>query len=188
MILRFVTTTSFPGTGILVTFQNLLDAWFVATTATTGYQLFDYVRVKCVTVRAIGGIPASAAPQATVNVEYPGVTAGLMGNGKMRTDSQIGFDEPAMVSVKPDKQSQSAQFQISSAGVAFAVRSVDQAGAGLLGTVIDVEVVYRNTSTINPAAIAITRSGMTTGDLYFNGIDGQPLASTVARSVFDRRI
>jgi hypothetical protein len=187
IVLRFVTNSTFPAVGLIVTFQNLLDAWFIATTTTGGFQLFDYVRVKCVTIRAISGIPSGQAPQATVMVEFPGATAGFMGNGKMRSDSQIGFDEPAMVSLKPDKLSLAANFQISNAATAFVIRSVDAAGAGLGGTVVDVDLVYRNSSTINPAAIATARTGLTTGDLYFNGIDGQPVGTTVARSVFDRR-
>ncbi len=88
-----------------------------------------------------------------------------------------------MVSVKPDPQSQVAQFQAGGQN-AFSVRAVDYAGAALTGAIIDVHVVYRNSANVNPAAVGTARSGLTPGHLYFGGLDGAVDASTQARSAF----
>lgn len=188
-ILRFVGTASFVALGsISVTFSNLLDAWLIATGATTCFALFDYVRVKKVTVRAMGGIPAGAAPQSNVAIEFPGSNIGFMGSGKQRQDSAIGFMEPAMVSLKPDKESQLAQFQErNDTAVAFIVRSYDQSANGLLGTTIDVEVVYRNSGALNASACQNPGVALTSGNLYFRGLDGKDNATTAMRSAFNPR-
>ncbi len=187
MRLRFVTTGNFTGV-ITVTPYNLLDAWFLAGTATTAYQLFDYVRVKRVTVRAMGMAPsAGVAPMATVGIEFPGLNAGSFGGGSQREDSGLGYDNPAMVTLTPGSKTQAAQFQPASGGAILVVRAVDQAAAPIYNAIIDVDVVYRNSADVNPAAVAVARAGLAPGDLYFGGLDGNPLATTAARSTFQRR-
>lgn len=190
--LRFITTSLFGGV-FSVTPANLLDAWFIAGTATVAYQLFDFVKVKKVTIRSMGiARPFSAgtggnSPVATVGVEYFGLNAGTFGGGKQKNNTGMGYDEPAMVSLKPDPMSQGAQYQPSSGSSLFAVRAVDEAGVGLIGSIIDVDVVYRNSGDVNPATIGTARAGLTGGALYFGGLDGQPLATTQARSAFTPR-
>lgn len=190
--LRFLATANFTG-NFGVTYANLLDAWFVAGTATAAYQLFDFVKVKRVIIRSMGGAralsvgQAGTAPCATVGVEFYGLNVGNLGNGKQKSDTQLGYDMPAMVSLAPDPLSQVAQWQASSGANAFAIRAVDQDANPLPGTVIDVELVYRNSADVNPAAIGTARAGLQPGDLYFGGLDGAALATTQARSAFVRR-
>jgi hypothetical protein len=193
IVLRFVATNNFGG-NFAVTFANLLDAWFVAGTATVAYQLFDFVRIKKIVIRSMGvakpyavGVAQPAPPMATVGVEFYGLNLGNLGNGKQKSDSQLGYDTPAFVSLKPDPTSQVAQWQPSSTNSAFAIRAVDQDSNALAGTIVDVHLVYRNSADVNPAAVGTARAGMQPGDLYFGGLDGLALANTQMRSVFVRR-
>jgi len=185
-VFRFVTTAQWTGS-YTVTYANLLDAWFTAGSATTAYQLFDFVKVKKVVVRAMGAVEGATPiliPQATVGVEFPGLVGGQFGSGKQRIGSGMGYDEPAMVSVSPDKLSQSAQYQPSTANPAFIVRAVDAVRLAIQGAIIDVHVSLKNSGDISPASITSARAGLTPGNLYFGGIDGLAPSTTVARSSF----
>jgi hypothetical protein len=184
--LRFLTTNAWLGS-YTVTFQNLLDAWFIAGTATNAYQLFDFVKVRKVTVRAMAGAQTGGSlimPTANVGVEYPGLVGGQFGSGKQRVGTGVGNETPAYVSLKPDPMSQSAQFQPSTANPAFIVRAVDGVRAPVYGAVIDVEVTYKNSADIAPAAVASARAGLTPGQILFGGIDGLAPATTIAKSAF----
>lgn len=189
--LRFVTTNAFTGS-LAVTAGNLLDAWYVSGTATTAYQLFDFVRVKKVTVRGMAvpniNAPDQIASAATVSVEFYGIAANTITGGKQRSNSQIGQTEAAFVSLKPDPRSQAALFQANNTNAIFVVRAVDANSNPLTGCYIDIDVVYRNSADVNPAALATARAGMTSGNLYFNGMDGLTDAATAARSTFVPRI
>jgi len=193
MRLRFVATELFTGT-VTVDPSKLLDAWFLAGTATNAYQLFDFVRVKKVTIRTMGaaqpyvsGVNNPRPPVATCGVEFIGLSAGSLAGGKQKEDTAIGYGVPAMVSLKPDPKSQAAQFQPSSGNTIFNIRAVDSNGQAVPGTIVDVDVVYRNSGDVNPAAVANARAGLTPGDLYFGGLDGNPLNTTGMRSTFIRR-
>lgn len=185
--LRFQTSTVFTGL-FVVTAQNLLDAWFVAGTATNAYQLFDFVRVRRVTIRGMGrdSVTGGAAlpPMATVGVEYFGITAGSSTGGKQKSDTSLGYNVPALVSLAPDPKSQAAQWQPSSVASLFAVRASDQQFTPIAGAVIDVEVSYRNAADVGASAVGVARAGLSPGNLYFGGLDGQPLATSAAPSVF----
>jgi hypothetical protein len=191
--LRFIATANFAG-AISVNTTNLLDAMFIAVSATNGFQLFDFVKVKKVTIRSMGGQRALAPgvagtpPQATVGVEFFGLATGSVGGGKQKSNSSIGYDEPAFVTLKPDPMSQVAQYQPSNGNSLFTVRAVDQDANPLAGTIVDIDVVYRNSGDVNPAAIATARAAMVTGAIYFNGMDGLPIATTQFRSAFIPRL
>jgi len=186
-VLRFVTTPSWTGS-YTVTYENLLDAWFIAGTATTAYQLFDFVKIKKVTVRAMGAPNAVAnpnlSPSAIVGVEFPGLIGGQFGSGKQRVGTGMGLEEPAFVSLSPDRMSQSAQYQPSTANAAFVLRAVDGYRQPLGEAIIDVLVSYKNSGDISPAAVTTARAGLTPGNLYYGGIDGLAVANTVAKSAF----
>jgi len=185
-VLRFMTTANWSGS-YTVTYANLLDAWFLAGTATTAYQLFDFVKIRKVTVRAMGtGIYPSytVMPSATVGIEFPGLVGGQFGSGKQRIGTGAGTTVPAFVSLKPDPMSQAAQFQPSTANPAFVVRARDALGVAIQGAIIDVAVTYKNSADINPAAVTTARAGLTAGLIYFGGIDGLATANTQARSAF----
>jgi len=186
MTLRFLTTANWSGS-LTVTYSNLLDAWFVAGTATTAYQLFDFVKVRKVTIRAVGVGTTSTilfAPEATVGVEFPGLVGGQFGSGKQRIGNGMGYDQPAYVSVKPDPLSQSAQYQPSTSNAAFIVRAVDGLRQPIGAAIIDVTVSYKNSGDIAPAAVSTARAALQPGQLYFGGLDGLALANTQARTAF----
>ncbi len=187
--LRFITTSNFTG-AVGVTYQNLLDMVIIAGTSTTAYQLFDYVRVKRVTIRGLGGLPANslyATGVSTVSVEYPGLVIGSGGSGRLASDSSMG-QVPAMASLMPDPRSQAALWQPTSGNTCFVVRANDYAGGALIGAIIDVELSFKNNPDVNPATVASAVAGATSGEIYFGGIDGARLAATAARSTADRRI
>ncbi len=193
--LRFISTSSGNNTGAQsITYTNILDSWLVAGTATNGYQLFDYVRIKRVTVRAMAvGYPYVAAatvvaPTATVGIEFPGLVNGALGGGKQKSDTSLGTTRPAYVTLTPDPESQQAQYQASRTDVAFVVRFVDGGGTALSGAVVDVDLVFRNSADVNPAAVASAIAGATSGAIYYGGLDGARLAATALRSAFVPRI
>lgn len=183
---RFMTTPNWPGS-YTVTYENLLDAWFLAGSATTAWQLFDFVKIKKVVVRGVGVQQIAAlslAPTCSVGIEFPGLVGGQFGSGKQRIATGMGFDQPAMVSLSPDALSQSAQYQPSTANPAFIVRATDQGRSPLGGAIIDVMVVLKNSGDVAPAAVTTARAGLTGGQIYFGGIDGLGTATTIAKSVF----
>jgi hypothetical protein len=187
--LRFIATALFTGQ-TLIRWQDLLDAWFIAGTATNCYQLFDFVRVKKVTIRSMGGARAlsagvvGSAPCSTVGIEFFDLNVGTTAGGKQKSNSSLGYDVPAFLTLRPDPRSQVAQFQASNGNNAFAVRAVDQDNNALPGTVIDVDLVYRNSADVNPAAVGNARAGLSPGNSYFGGLDGKPTATTELRSAF----
>jgi len=184
---RFVTTGIGGAPQTNVTFANLLDAWMIAASSTNAYQLFDFVKVRRVTVRAYSTGAANTMLAATVGVEFPGLVIGQAGGGKQGSDSSLGM-RPAVVSLAPDRGSQAAQWQASSSNVAFTLRAVDYNSAVIIGALIDVDVSLKNSADVNPAAVGSAPAGMSTGNLYFGGIDGARLAATWARSVFIPRV
>lgn len=184
--LRFMTTTSWTGS-YTVTFANLLDAWFLAGTATTAYQLFDFVKIRKVVVRCMAGPYTTGSgimPTANVGIEFPGLVGGQFGSGKQKVGTGVGFDTPAYVELSPDRMSQVAQYQPSTANPAFVVRATDGLRIAVYGAVIDVWVSYKNSGDISPAAVTTARAGMTSGQIYFGGLDGLGVVNTVARSAF----
>jgi hypothetical protein len=187
MTLRFITTSAFTG-AFGVTVGNLLDAWFIAGTATTAYQLFDYVKVKSVTIRGLGVSDISGGkvytPSCTVATEFYGLSSGTFSGGKQKTNTSLGYDTPAYVRLKPDPRSQAAQFQANSTNALFVVRAVDSIGTPIVGAVIDVAVVYRNSADVAPASLGTARAGLNPGYIYFGGLDGATDAATQARSAF----
>jgi len=160
--LRFVTNTAVSSD---VTFQNLLDLILVGSGATTLADLFAQVRLRRISVwstPAIGGV-------STIEIKFQGATAGAVGDYKVHTDSSMGI-EPAYLSVKPARMSQAAQFQISSADIAFVLTAPT-------GSVVDVELSFRGVPAL---AVASQNAGVavTAGAWYFRGLDGVAIATT----------
>jgi len=164
--LRF-TNPTVASTSVSIT--NLLDAMLVATTGTQGFQLFDQVKVKSIEVWGIvaqgGTIPANIA------LTFSGNTTGDAGDGRVISDTSMGV-EPAHVFARPEKLSAAAMWQASS--TVMNVFNI-QAPAG---SVMDVEVSYRNTE-VAPTAVTNALVGATAGQFYYRGADGLPIASTI---------
>jgi hypothetical protein len=174
-----------------VTFANLLDAVLIATGATTSFQLFDFVKVRRVTIRTCNSDTTTGTAygeESTVAIEYPGLVLGSNGGGKQITNSNVGTAFPAYASLRPDKLCAAAMWQPSSNNTAFLVRAANANATIAVGTLIDVEVSYKNSAYVSPVAISSAIAGATAGNIYFGGLDGGRLAATWARSVFSQRI
>jgi hypothetical protein len=162
--LRFASNAAFDAA---ITFQNLLDTILLAVGATSGFDLFEGVRVNSVEAWAISAVGTPA----TVIVVFSGVTIGAYGDQKTHTDTSVGI-EPAHVKAKPDPLTQAGQFQLSSADVAF---SLDVPS----GTVIDVSLSFRQPVAAEAVACQNVLVGATTGAIYYRGLDGKALSLTV---------
>jgi hypothetical protein len=161
--LRFVTNAAVSAS---ITFGNLLDALLVASSATQGYQVFDQVKVKAVECWAIAAIGTST----TVTVSFPGNTGGDAGDGRVLADTSVST-EPAHVYAKPAKLSAAAMWQSTASGM-NAVSFI-----GPTGMIVDVEVAYRNTDSA-PTVVTNALVAAVTGQFYYRGLDGLPIAST----------
>jgi hypothetical protein len=161
--LRFVSNAAFDAA---ITFQNLLDLILVAVSATSGFDLFEGVRINSVEVWAISavGTPATAV------VVFSGVTIGAYGDQKTHTDTSVGI-EPAHVKAKPDPRTQAGQFQLSSADVAFSLDIPT-------GSVIDVSLSLRQPVAAEAVACQNVLVGATAGAVYYRGLDGKALSLT----------
>ncbi len=185
--LRFITTGGAGATtSTTVTFANLLDAWFLAGTSTNGYQLFDFVKIRRVIVRAVPSTNNQVS--VSVGIEFPGLTAGVAASGNQSSATSLGQAKPVIVHLKPGKMSQAGQWQPSSNAVAFVVRATNSDNTICTGAVIDVELSYKNSADINPAAVSSAIAGAVAGNLYYGGIDGGRLGATWARSAFVPRL
>jgi hypothetical protein len=160
--LRFTCTTAGSQ---LVTFQNLLDAILISTTATQGYQLFDSVKIKFVEMWD----SASSSTPTTVECSFP-AGAGFGGSGMVFQDTAIGGGI-AHVKAKPAKMSANALYQSSSTNIAFELVQVS------VGCIIDVSVICRNNAS-TPIACQNALVAAVVGDIYFRGLDGLAAAAT----------
>lgn len=191
--LRYITTGAGGSASTTITFANLLDSWCIATSATAAYQLFDFVKVRRVTVRAVSNPAASSSisflgAAATVGVEFPSLVVGTQAGGKQASQTELGTARIACCSLRPGKLTAASMWQASTSNVAFVVRAVDWNGGVIVGAVIDVELSFKNSADVNPAAVTSAVAGATTGNLYYRGIDGAAIGATWARSAFVPRI
>jgi hypothetical protein len=149
-----------------ITFQNLLDTVLLAVSATSGFDVFDAVRINSVEA---WGIAVLGTP-ATVSVTFNGETVGAQGDQKLHTDTSMGV-EPAHVKARPDPLTQAGQFQASSANTAFTI-------SGPTGTVIDVSVTFRQPVQGQAQACQNALAGADTGAIFYRGLDGKSVSTT----------
>lgn len=168
--LRFIVGSAVNQTSI--TYQNLLDLILVGTSATTVSDLFQQARVRSVEMWAVPAIGSAT----TVQCEFAGQTAGLVGDAKIHTDTSMGV-QPAHLRAKPMPRSGTALFQSSSATPAFTLTCPT-------GTVVDVSLTFRGLP--NLATVAQNASVATApGAWYYRGLDGLAKAATVFVPVID---
>jgi hypothetical protein len=160
--LRFTSNAAFDSS---IAFQNLLDTFLVATSATALFRLFTWVKIRKLEVWAIPVIGNST----TVAVAFAGTTVGQVGVGTQYTDMSMGV-QPAHVSCRPPARSLAADWQVASANSAFSLNVPS-------GAVIDVSLSFKG---IFNAAVAAVNAGVgaTTGAMYLRGLDGLATATT----------
>jgi hypothetical protein len=151
---------------LVVTFQNLLDTILVATSATTGVDVFDAVRVNSIEIWAI----AALGTPATVMLSFNGETIGAQGDQKTHSDTSMGV-EPAHVRARPDPLTQAGQFQASAANAAFIITVP-------AGAVIDVSISLRQPVLGQAVASQNVLVGATAGVIYYRALDGKTTALT----------
>jgi hypothetical protein len=150
-----------------ITFQNLLDTVLFATTTVAGFDLFDAVRINSIEMWAAS---VTGAP-VTLSLIFSGTTVGAVGDDKLHTDTSMGI-EPAHVRARPDPLTQAGQFQENVANTAFELQVPT-------GTVIDVSMTLRQPVLGSAVAVQNPLVAATPGVLYYRGLDGKALATTV---------
>lgn len=163
---RYVTTGT---VALAITYHNLLDSQLVATTAVAGFQYYDLVRI-----RAIEMWSYSPSGTTTISLAYVGRALGAVGDDNAHTDTSIGM-EPAYLKAVPSKGSTASMFQPDTTNTAFNIYCPT-------ATIIDVHFSFR-TALEGNAPVAVTQAlvGAQPGMMYFRGIDGAALASTLFR-------
>jgi hypothetical protein len=157
--LRFTCTAAV--TNQAITWGNLLDTVLVATTAVQGFDLFDVVKVKSVSV---WGQAALGTPS-TVAVTFFSTT----GDNQVHTDTSLGI-KPAYVRARPSQKSLASFYSQASATQVLSLTCP-------AGSIIDVHLTFRT----SPAAAVVAANalvGATVGELYFRGMDGLAIAGT----------
>jgi len=157
--MRFTATAAAAST--VITFQNLLDAILVATTAIAGHDLFDLVKVRCLEVwsQAALGTPSTA----TVAFET------ASGDLAIHSDTSLGI-KPAYVIAVPSKKSLASFWTGTAGGTCFLITCP-------AGSVIDVHLSYR-TSNFAPALTQNALVGAVIAEIYWRGLDGLAAAGT----------
>jgi len=148
-----------------VTFQNLLDTFLVATSATAVADVFEAVRIKAVEIWAVPVIGNAT----TVEVQFVSNVAGQYGKPQVFTDTSMGV-QPAHVRAVPARQSALALWQLSSSAVAFELLCP-------AGAVIDLELSFIGRFGA-PTAAQNVGVALTAGGFYVRGFDGLAAATT----------
>jgi hypothetical protein len=161
--LRFVTSAAFVGT---ITWQNLLDCLLIATSGTNVFDVFYAVKIKYIEIWNLPVVGGSS----TVSITFDGTVLGVVGNQITHTDSSMGI-EPAHLKVSPGKKTLASMFQLSQANAAFFLDIPT-------GTVIDAKLVYKSSTKGDVVAAMNVGAGLTTGALYWRGLDGVAVAAT----------
>jgi hypothetical protein len=161
--LRFLANAAFAAN---ITFQNLLDTILFAATATSGFDLFQAVRINSVEVWAAAVLGTAS----TVAVTFDGATVGAAGDLILHTDTSMGI-QPAHVKAVPAPRTQAGQFQPSGSAIAFLLEAPS-------GAVIDLSMTLRQPIDGNAVAAQNVLVAATAGVVYLRGLDGLASAST----------
>jgi len=104
--LRFQASAS--GSALPISVQAIGDLWCVATTATSAFQIADFIRIKKVEMWAP---PTSSLAPVTVTIDWSGSnSAGLFGKSNRVSDTSMGSTEPAHILSRPPSGSQISQY------------------------------------------------------------------------------
>jgi hypothetical protein len=143
--------------------QSLGDAWCMAATTTSAYQLAENVRVRKI---EMWGPPASNLVPVTVSVDWSGsTTPGVFGKSNLVSDTSVGSTEPAYISTQPPPGSQVAQWLSSASQLVLCVITVP------LNGILDIsyDIVVRDDASAH--SVAGTVAGATVGANYVRALD-----------------
>jgi hypothetical protein len=145
-----------------ISFQNLLDTFVIAATATAGFDFFDIVKIRAIEV---WGQAALGTPS-TITVAFVTGT----GDRSIHTDTSLGV-KPAYVKAVPSEKSLASFWQVSAAGAAFLITCP-------AGSVVDLSLSFKTAEELAPVATQNALAGATVGQNYFRGMDGLAFAAT----------
>jgi len=161
--LRFTATAA--ATNQSIEYRNLLDCIGLSTTAIAGFQLFDLVKIRRI---SIWGVSALGTPS-TVSLTFVGATQGNAGDFQLHEDTSLGF-EPAYVSASPSPRAPASLFQVSGNNVAFIFTCP-------AGAIIDCDLSFRDLPG-EATALQNATVGATVGAVFYRGLDSLAIAGT----------
>lgn len=167
--LRFQTAVAYNNA---ITTQNLLDCIIFATTSTVGFDVFKTVKIRQVEVWS--GATTAAVPT-TVTVIFNGGTTFQGGDQVVHSDTVVGTARAAHVVARPQKGTYLSQYLISDAGnSAFSLNVPANA-------IVDVSLSFKGFDLVSPGPIMAVNAlvAATAGVVYWRGLDGAAIASTV---------
>jgi hypothetical protein len=140
----------------------LLDLILFPTTPTAPYRIFNAVKIKRVSVWGLAGLGTPS----TVEVVFDGTT--VTGDQSVHTDTSLGV-LPACVHARP-KKSIAGLWNVASTNTAFTLRCP-------AGSIIDVELNLKDIMG-DAEASSLASVGATVGEIFYRGLDGQPVATS----------
>lgn len=158
--LRYQSNAGF--TAQAITWADLLDTIYMAGTATTGYRLFEAVKINSICMYAQG----ATANTTSLVLVYGSTQAGFQGDDKVWTATSMGIAQPCVLRTRPDPKSLSSMFQYSST-VANAFTMSGPAEA-----IIDIDLTYVQNIFRAGAAIQQAPVGASAGEIYIGQLDG----------------
>lgn len=168
MRLRFQNATN--GTATIILWRHLLDGIVLAATATTGFQLFDFVRIVKIEMWSV----TNSTLVTTIGVDFGDPVTGVEGDGGSFESCSVGGAIPAHLKCRPNPKSQAALFHSASTDTAFHIRTNGAVGSCICEATLE----FKNSVVLNPTAITNPLVAATPGELYFRGMDGLALATT----------
>ncbi len=158
-------------TRFAVTWADLLDMMWFAASSTTGYRLYQYVRLHKVEAWCPSRTDGTNLVPQSLNIEMVSVTAGLVCPGDVYSDTSMANTAPCHVVARPRKGALNSMWQASSTSSSFILTCP-------LGTVVDVDVSLTQSITAAGAAIQQAPAGATAGTIYLGSLDGLRSGST----------
>lgn len=149
------------------TYQNILDTIGMASNAATLQNLFNAVRVRKLEVWASDALGLTTSIMLGFNNN---ANAGLGGDFDYVQDNMLGVQN-AYIKHCPKPNAQAGQFQRSSAQTCFYIKAP-------VGSIIDLSVTMKNLPGIFAAQAQNAAVGLTTGVVYYRGLDGLAAAGT----------
>ncbi len=152
-------------TRFAVSWSDLLDMLWLATSAVTGYRLYQYVRLHEVEAWAPSRTDGTNYIAQSLNIEFVDLTSGRSGPGDVFSDTSMDLTTPAHIRARPRPGSNNAEWQGLGTSQAFVLTCPE-------ATVIDVEVSFQQVITYAGTAIGQAPIGATTGTIYLGSLDG----------------
>jgi hypothetical protein len=156
-----------------VSWNYIHNTVLVATSAIAGVNLFDQCRLLGVEITAVPPVGSYG----TVKLAWTGTAVGSTGDANFISSTSDGM-LPAHVKARPPKGSTCSLWQPgNSTAVAFSLSSQLAPATAMLAMVyIDVE--FSVNEDLGPLACTNALVGATAGQIYYRGLDAQPVAST----------